>query len=167
MKRALLVTSIIAGLATVVAASCAFGAATTSGRSGAGVGGPPCTPAVTRIQGHPAAVACGPATATLRVGGKTYTFRHGFCQQSRSAGVALQLDLGTTVVGVKGNAGRPDFAMLISKNHTAASVFHADYGGRRILGDSLIDVRGSIPARGTFTSRVAVGGTFTGSWDCH
>ena len=49
---------------------------------------PPCTPKITTIGGHKAAVNCGPATATLRIGGKTYTFRDGFCEQSKSTGAA-------------------------------------------------------------------------------
>ena len=129
---------------------------------------PPCTPKITKIQGHQAAVNCGPATATLHISGKTYTFRNGFCQQSKSAGSALSLDLGTTVLGVKGNAGKPDFSMLIAHVHTVASVFGADYGGKDLLdGQSLIKVKGNIPSKGTFTSRVIIGPKFTGSWNCH
>jgi hypothetical protein len=126
------------------------------------------TPKVTKISGHPAVVGCGPATAILHINGKTYNFRNGFCQQSKSAGSALQLDLGTIVSGAKGNAGQPDFSMLIGHVHSLASVFGADYGGKDLLGgESLISVSGSIPSKGTFTSKVAVGAKFTGSWDCH
>jgi hypothetical protein len=129
---------------------------------------PPCIAKVTKIQGHPAAVSCGPATATLQIGGKTYSFNDGFCEQSKSASAALVLDLGTSVTGVKGNAGKPDFDMLIGQVHSLASVFAADYGGKDLLGgESLISVKGSIPSKGTFTSTVAVGGKFTGSWNCH
>jgi len=128
----------------------------------------PCTPKVIKIQGHNAAVNCGPATATLHLGGKTYTFRNGFCQQSKSAGSALILDLGTIVSGVKGNAGQADFSMLIGSVHSLASVLGADYGGKDLLGgESLINVVGSIPSKGTFTSKVTVGARFTGSWNCH
>ena len=34
-------------------------------------------------------------------------------------------------------------------------------------GQSLINVSGNIPSKGTFTSRVTVGPKFTGSWNCH
>jgi hypothetical protein len=133
---------------------------------------PPCTPKITTIGGHKAAVNCGPATATIRIGGRSYTFRNGFCLHSKSNGAAPQLDLGTVVVGVKGNAGKADFSMLIDARllHStvgSGSVFHADYGGRRILGDSLIKVKGALPARGTFTGTTATGAKFTGSWNCH
>jgi opacity protein-like surface antigen len=164
MKRILIATTITAGAAAVATAA-AMAAATTPMRAGAS---PPCKPKVTKIQGHPAAVACGPATATLHISGKTYTFRNGFCEQSKSAGSALQLNLGTTVLGVKGNAGNPDFSMLIGHVHTVASVFGADYGGKDLIGgDSLINVSGNIPSKGTFTSRVTTGAKFTGSWNCH
>ena len=99
---------------------------------------PPCTPKIATIGGHKAAVNCGPATATLRIGGKSYTFRNGFCEHSKSTGAAPELNLGTTVIGVKGNAGKADLSMLIdARLHSpfgSGSVFHADYGGRQILG---------------------------------
>jgi len=63
------------------------------------------------------------------------------------AGDALQLTLGTTVLGVEDNAGKPHFSMLIGHVHTVASVFGADYGGKDLLGgQSLITVRGNIPS---------------------
>jgi len=129
---------------------------------------PPCTPKVTTIAGHKAAVNCGPATVTLHVGGKTYIFRQGFCEQSKSAGSALELNLGTTVVGAKNNGGKSRFTLVIGHVHSAASVFSAYYGGREVLrGESLINVHGTIPAKGTFTSQFTIGAKFTGSWDCH
>jgi hypothetical protein len=166
MRHILIAITIVISAAVATTAA-ALAASTAAAGSDASRSKPPCTPKVTKIQGHQAAVNCGPATATLHISGKTYTFRNGFCQQSKSAGSALQLDLGTTVLGVKGNAGKPDFSMLIAHVHAVASVFHADYGGRQILGDSLINVKGNIPSKGTFTSRVTVGAKFTGSWNCH
>jgi len=159
-------------LAVVLAATgCAPAVASLSAHA-ASTSAPPCVPKITTIQGHRAAVNCGPATATLHISGKTYTFHNGFCQRSKAAGSALELNLGTTVVGVKGNAGKADFSMLISAHlHSAfgsGSVFGADYGGRALLGgEGLIKVSGNIPANGTFTSTVAAHGKFTGSWNCH
>ncbi len=57
--------------------------------------------------------------------------------------------------------------MLIGHVRTLASVFSASYGGKDILGDSLINVGGKLPNMGTFTSRVTIGAKFTGSWNCH
>jgi len=155
----------------VFAAVCCLAAAVSASAHAAPAGGaPPCTPKVTTIHGHKAAVNCGPATATLHISGRTYTFRDGFCQQSKSTG-SFQLELGTIVIGAKGNAGSPDFSMLISSHlHTAfgsGSVFGADYGGKDLLGgDSLIKAGGTL-VKGTFTSSVAAGAPFTGSWNCH
>jgi hypothetical protein len=80
-------------------------------------------------------------------------------------------NLGTTIVGVKGNGGKANFSMLIGNFHTAfgsGSVFGADYGGKSLLGgEGLINARGAIAAKGTFTSTVAAGAKFSGSWNCH
>jgi hypothetical protein len=167
MKHVLIAVAIVS-FAAVATAPAALTATAAPAGSDASRGAPPCTPKVTKIGRHQAAVNCGPATATLHISGKTYTFRNGFCQQSKSAGSALELNLGTTVVGVKGNAGMPDFNMLIGHVHSVASVFGAAYGGKDLLGgQSLINVSGNIPSKGTFTSRVTVGAKFTGSWNCH
>jgi hypothetical protein len=164
MRHILIATTIGAAATTVAAA--AMAAATAPTRVAATA--PPCTPKITKIEGHTAAVNCGPATATLRIRGRTYTFHNGFCEQSKAAGSALELTLGTTVIGASGNAGKPDFDMTIGKNHFVAAVSSADYGGKDLLGgEGLINVRGKIPAKGTFTSRVTAGAKFTGSWNCH
>ncbi|HST14383.1 MAG TPA: hypothetical protein VLJ44_05980 [Gaiellaceae bacterium] len=130
---------------------------------------PPCTPKITKIHGQQAGVNCGPATAILRVGGKTYTFRHGFCQKSKMAGTALELTLGTTVLGDdKRNAGQPSFDITVAKTH-AASIGFAYYGGRDLLKNDLqlIEVKGNIPSKGTFSSWATATVKFSGSWNCH
>jgi hypothetical protein len=40
-----------------------------------------CTPRHTTVRGHPAVVECGPATATVRYAGKTFTFSGGTCSK--------------------------------------------------------------------------------------
>jgi hypothetical protein len=128
---------------------------------------PPCTPKIATIAGHKGVVNCGPATATLRMGSRSYTFRNRILRAEHPAGSAPELELGTTLVGVKGNARRPDLTMLIEARVHSGSIFHADYGGKRILGDSLIDAKGNLPSKGTFTGTEAIGPKFSGSWDCH
>ena len=129
---------------------------------------PPCTPKLTTIGGHRAAVNCGPATATLRVKGRTYSFRNGFCQQTKGS-KDLILSLGTTVLGVHGNAGKPDMQItLIAPTGGTlgnGSVSGADYGGKELVVDELIKTKGAI-AKGTFASTTA-SPSFTGSWNCH
>ena len=158
-------------LAITLTVGCCL-AATASLSDAASTNAPPCTPKITTIQGHRAAANCGPATATLTIGGHTYTFRNGFCEQSKSSGAAPELNLGTTVIGVKGNLGKPNLSLLIdAKLHSrfgSGSVFGADYGGKSLLaGESLIKATGDLPAKGTFTSTVSFGAKFTGTWNCH
>jgi hypothetical protein len=160
---------LIAVCGAMATAAAALTAATTPAAFAGSHGHPPCTPKVTKVHGHPAALNCGPATATLHIGGKTYTFRNGLCQQSKSAGAALSLDLGTTVIGVKGNAGKPHFNIDVVKNVRNGSV-GADYGGKTLIDDGLVTVNGKVPAGGTFSSKFSgpgFGPSFMGSWNCH
>jgi hypothetical protein len=41
-------------------------------------------------------------------------------EQSKSAGATLRLNLGTPIIGVKGNAGKHAFSMLIAHVHAVA-----------------------------------------------
>jgi hypothetical protein len=154
-----------------VVSALATGALAVGGASaaGAGAGAPPCLPKQTTIQKQTAYLECGPATVTLRTGGKTYAFRNGLCEQSKSAGTALQLTLGVVIEAApKGNAGQPHFSMLVTKGGTLASIFSASFGGKHVLGDSLISVEGKLPAAGTFSGQDPIGNaSFTGSWNCH
>ena len=164
MKRIALTVALTVAGCLAATAPLSAGAASTNA--------PPCTPKITKVQGHRAAVNCGPATATLTIGGRTYTFRNGFCEVSKSSGAAPELNLGTTVIGVKGNAGKADLNLLVdARLHSrfgSGSVFGADYGGKALLaGESLIKASGKLPASGTFTSTVAFGAKFTGTWNCH
>ena len=152
-------------IALVLALACALaGAATVSARP---ADAPPCTPKVTKTGGKLTSINCGPATAQVTLKGKTYKFKSGFCQLSKSTG-ALELSLGTLVLNAKGNAGRPYVSILLRKvaGKLSGSLFEADLGGKKILGDTLIDANGSV-AKGTFTSEFSVNGAFTGSWNCH
>jgi hypothetical protein len=150
-------------LVVLTAIVCLAAVGSLSAHAASAGGAPPCTPKLTKIRGHQAAVNCGPATAILHIGGKTYTFRNGFCQKSKAAGTAPELILGTMVLGAKGNAGQPDFSMTITA-HRSGTV-DANYGGKDLLVDEgLINASGDIPSKGTFTS--ALGAKFSGSWNC-
>ena len=161
MQRTRIATAVL--LAATTAGTVALAA------NGSEASNPPCTTKITKIQGHQAGVNCGPATARLTVSGKTYAFHNGFCEQSKSAGTALELNLGTIVSGGKGNAGKPYFSLTVGRNHFIAALGGADYGGKDLLGTAvpLIDVKGAIPAKGIFTQRIAAGAKFTGSWNCN
>jgi hypothetical protein len=135
-----------------------------TGTAAAGSTKLPCTPKITKIGGKPAVINCGPATATVKIGGKTYSFKNGFCQSSPANKAALLLSLGTTVETSKPGSA-PYFDITVSTPSLAA--VNADYGGKVIVLDSIVSVKGKIPASGTFAGKNVTGGSFTGTWNCN
>ena len=164
MRHILIATTITASTAAVATA-----AAWPPARPMRAAAAPPCTPKITKIQGHQAAVNCGPATATLHISGKTYTFRNGFCEQSKSAGAALAAQSGHHRYRRQRQRGQA----RLQHDHRSRSLrwrrcsAPTTAEGTSSVDDSLINVNGNIPSKGTFTSRVTVGAKFTGSWNCH
>jgi hypothetical protein len=143
------------------------GVAAISGTAVAGSTLPPCTPKVTKIGGKPAVIGCGPATATVKIGGKTYDFKNGFCERSPANKEALHLTLGTVVETAKPGSA-PFFDLTVSTGTIAA--VNANYHGKTIVVDGIVSVKGKIPSSGTFAQSVLGGGgkpKFTGSWNCH
>jgi hypothetical protein len=124
----------------------------------------PCTPHVSAIDGHPAIAYCGPATVTIRIAGRTYSFRNGLCDRSATVG-GLELNVGTLVRGARDDAGRSFVSLLIAKGPSESEAFEADAGGHQLFGDSVIAQGGPLFGEGTFTS--VLGAAFSGSWDCH
>ena len=134
---------------------------------------PPCIPKITTAKGHEAVEYCGPATATLVIGGKTHNFKNGYCSKDPKAGVELQVTLGTIVADQtsKGNLGLPLFELQVIKSSslTIESV-NADVAGKVLASLDTATIKGSISSSGKFTSaKSALGGSthFTGSWNCH
>ncbi len=128
----------------------------------------PCTPTPT-IKGHPAMALCGPATATVTIGGRTYSFRNGFCAEQIPNSDSFQLSLGTDVPifgGPSNNAGEPLFGLDIAKGHTSASIAEAYFGGRKLIANTPVALSGQIPTQGSFKSKSATT-SFTGTWNCH
>lgn len=150
-------------MATLIAVMAAGSSTFASARVGsAAAGAPPCEPKITKIDGHRAVVNCGPATMTVRLHGHTYTFHDGFCLLSRGV---FELSLGTTVPGLRGNAGKPDVTIEVLKSGTA-SLYGPDYGGKQLLSDTLIHASNSGRATGTFKSAMP-SVSVSGSWNCH
>jgi hypothetical protein len=150
-------------LATAVIAS----SVAMTGTAVAGSAAPPCTPKITKIGGKPAVVNCGPATATVKIGGRTYNFKDGFYERSPANKEALNLTLGTAVETAKPGSA-PYFDITVSTPVIAA--VNADYGGKTIVLDSIVSVKGKIPSNGTFAQTILGGGgtpQFTGTWNCH
>lgn len=154
MKLALFAS---AAVATAVALTGSAAASSTHA-----TGAPPCAPKITRIQGRTAVVNCGPATATVSVSGKTYSFKTGLCTTS---GKTFMLQLGTLVSGAKGNGGYPNIG-LTSTGTNAIAV--GNYKGKDIIpaSDFLLVVKNSGKNTGTFSSGRATP-KLTGSWNCH
>jgi hypothetical protein len=67
--RHILIAATITACTAAVATAAAMAAANVPMRAAAAA--PPCKPKIIKIQGHQAAVDCGPATATLHISGKT------------------------------------------------------------------------------------------------
>jgi hypothetical protein len=126
------------------------------------VAGAPCARKTTTIQGKFATVNCGPAVATLTIGGKTFTFRNGICQRSLTGGVVIAL--GTLVQGTSTNAGRPYIS--IGSDKTGSRIAEAFFGGKGLIDFSSIKVSGSVPLKARFRG-LAGQKSFTGTWDCH
>lgn len=79
----------IIGVAVAALAAAAF--ATTSAHSAAA-----CTEGVTKVGGSPARTFCGPATATVKIGSKTVSYRGGSCSKSS---FGWSINIGTVVLG--------------------------------------------------------------------
>jgi hypothetical protein len=152
MRIAMVVTT---GVDAVTAAS-AFASASPA----AGSGGLPCKPKIGTLGGKPSMALCGPATVSVRIDGKSYSFKNGFCQASA---MQFEVSLGTVTGDSTHNHGLPHFSMF----GTRTSDLTAAYGGRSLVGGmTLVTVKGSGTNAGTFTSRLGTP-KVSGSWNCH
>jgi hypothetical protein len=150
-------------LALLVPAALAAATSAATATAAPSASAPPCIPKIAKIQGKTAAENCGPATVTIKIGGRSYAFKDGLCN---SDGSTFILDLGTVVAGDrKHNLGLPTFGMTVS-GHTADVT--GMYGGKSIIPDSmtLATVKGAGSNKGSFSNRLSTP-KFTGSWDCH
>jgi hypothetical protein len=158
MKHILLALAV--GLAS---SATAIGGATVPSHLDAAAGKPPCSAKFTKIDGHRAVIDCGPATASLRLGGKTYNFKNGHCVAGN--GQYFSLDLGVAVSTGGANAGKPHLS-IFAESATFASL-SASFEGRLVVSDSIIHLKSHGLLSGTFESSITVDGSFTGSWKCN
>ena len=126
-------------LPCVVALACGLATAAAAGPATA----PPCRPRVTAIKGQHSIAYCGPATVVIDIGGRTYQFRNGLCDRSRTVG-GLEVSVGTLVQGATGDAGRTFVSLLIAKPPSSSEAFEAYSGGAQLLGDSEIAQHGTL-----------------------
>jgi hypothetical protein len=150
-------------LGTLVALSAAAAAAGGTKTAAA------CKPGIHKVGKVTYHVFCGPATASVKLGGKTYTFRGGTCLQAGITRV-FTISIGKLTIG----KGKPRYSYLgvtvASANHDGTyrrAVVTWAIGGKRY---SLYNVKLRLTndqTRGTFSGR-AVGkrGTVTGSFRC-
>jgi hypothetical protein len=136
----------------------------------------PCLPTSTKIDGGPAIGYCGPATATMTIGGKSYSFKNGYCLSIKVADTLVDVTLGTIAEGksgdgVPGNAGKPYFSLDLSRNPNEDILTEVEYGGKQLSDGAGILAKGTISAsgssKGTFKSEPGAEHPFSGSWNCH
>jgi hypothetical protein len=152
-RIALAATAIAAALASAIAAGPADATAH---------GGLPCTPKITTAKGKPTMALCGPATVTITVNGKRYSFSKGYCQSNPSQ---FQISLGTLVGSdLKHNGGKP----YLNFFGTTTADLVANYGGKDLIGTgmTLITLKGAGKNTGTFGNRLGTP-KISGSWNCH
>lgn len=151
---AVLATAAVAGASRPIAAATAT---------------PPCIPKVATSGGHTVVGYCGPATATLKIGSKTYAFKDGYCATDLKAHFPLKITLGV-IDSVKSpvNGGDPLFELNDIQTASLSLVnVNADSGGKVLDSVGTVKLKGSIPQDGTFASTGFTKPSFTGTWNCH
>ena len=164
MTRSLLVTVV---LAAAVAAAALAG----DGRAAAA-----CTPGVHPFGGVTARTFCGPAKATLVVGGKTIRFSDGACERG-AAYVAV--NVGTVVLGTTSKRKPDYFGVVVGKapmiggtpaktdGTYVSQALTAEHAGKGYaIMSTTVQLKGN-RTRGTFSGTVfGSSGKVTGSFSC-
>jgi hypothetical protein len=132
-------------------------------------GAPPCIPKMGTTSGHEVLSYCGPATATITIGKKTYSFKDGYCRSDTKNSIPLSITLGE-IVGVHSpvNGGQPLFEMtVLTIGKLMSTHVNADSGGKVLDSIGTVSLKGSFPGSGTFTSTGFATPHFTGAWKCN
>ncbi|MBV8259312.1 MAG: hypothetical protein JOZ56_10790 [Actinobacteria bacterium] len=160
-------------LVLLALAAAAFpAAASASHRAGA------CTPGMTKVAGTDARTFCGPAKATVTVGGKTLSFSGGACEHTAAY---VSVNIGTVVLG-QTSAKKPDYfglnvgAGVGAGNRPAphdgsytGAVVAAVKSGKSYLvrGDTAKVTLAGNRSHGTFASTLLFGGgAVSGTFSC-
>jgi hypothetical protein len=105
----------------------------------------------------------------VKVGAKTYHFNDGLCSTDTKNKIELQLTLG--VIDSENspvNGGQPLFQMTdLSDGSLKIITVNADVGGKALDTTGGVELKGSIPAGGTFATASTVKPGFSGTWNCH
>jgi hypothetical protein len=124
---------------------------------------------------------CGPATATLRVGGETYSFKNGECVSIAVSGITVDVTLGAIAEGksgsvVKGNAGKPYFSLDLSPGKYSDVLNNIIFGGKQLTPGGSVSASGTIVSKGTSKGAFKSQGAYdssnkkwsvSGTWNCH
>lgn len=161
-----LMLTLAAALAFVAGTGTAEGGSTSSS----------CRSGSTTYEGVRARVYCGPATAVVKLGGRTIRYRGGSCLRNA---VAVELGIGTVIMDARDPKGRLPRSFGVSvgrvlgmgkpapRDGASQSVMVAFVdGGKRYAGVLAKAVLAGNRTRGTFSGRLLTGETVSGSFSC-
>jgi hypothetical protein len=159
----------VVAMALAVVAGSAFSAGPVSVASATTTSTAPCTPSTSSIGGGAATHYCGPATAKLKVNGKTYAFKNGYCQSIPGFESDITLGLfakGRGGSGTLNNAGKPYFKLDLGPGESSDLALTYS-GGKLLPSEGAVSWKGTATSGGTFKSLSKVPASFSGSWSCH
>jgi hypothetical protein len=166
MRTALVLGLLAAAAALTALAGAASGAAATAG----------CTAGITKYGGATARIFCGPATASVHAGGKTFTIKQGLCVKTSGT---FTLNIGEIVLGVSSKPKPEYFGVTVGRaavgvgpaagkdgvyHSGVVAVVHAGKG-YALRGNATVTLKQG-RSRGTFAATSLTGGTVTGSFTC-
>jgi hypothetical protein len=134
-----------------------------------------CTPGLTKVGGVTARTFCGPARATVKVGGKTFSLANGNCDRTARY---VSVNIGTVVLGLAKKkpdyfglnvgrilgAGKP--APRDGTYHGSALALDAGGKGYAVRADEIEVTLTGNRTKGTFTATLLAGGSISGSFSC-
>jgi hypothetical protein len=129
----------------------------------------------TTYKGANARTYCGPASAVVKVGGRTLTYRGGSCMRNA---VAIELGIGTVILDTKDPKPLPrSFGISVGRifglgkaaprdgTYKSGMVAYVD-AGKRYAAAGVKAVLSGGRTRGTFSGRLLTGQTVSGSFRC-
>jgi hypothetical protein len=169
MMMTKLVLTVSVALATLTLAGL-LGAASATGAAAAACKSGPTTSGGARAYRY-----CGPASAVVKVGGRTLRYSGGSC---RRTAVALELNIGTAIVDAKAPRTFPrHFGVMVGRvfgvgkpaprdgTYSGGTLVFADHGKRFASLSTKLVLAGK-RTRGTFAGRVLGGPSVSGTFRC-
>ena len=144
--------------------------------AGSGATSAGCKAGMTTFGGTNARVFCGPATATVHTGGKTFTIRQGSCERGAKY---LSINIGEIVLGTSSKPKPEYFGLSIGKlpylgggavsrdgtYHTGVVALDHAGKGYALRAQAKVTLTNG-RSRGTFSATQLTGGVVTGSFRC-